>query len=131
MWYAVSPISGYFLISFRSDLKDRYCMVCCLFLQALDAYRITGFSQIEIILIWNIYNRKSGNSLAVQWLELHASTAEGMDSIPNLGTNILQAALHDQKHKVGNQKKLEIVLFLLCFILETFRLIEKLRNWYT
>ena len=106
-------------------------MVWCLFLQSLDTYRITGFSQIEIILIWSIHNRKSGNSLAVQWLELHTSTAGGMDSVPNLGTRVPQAALQDQKRKIGNQKELETALFLLCFILETFRFLEKLRNWCT
>ena len=33
-----------------------------------------------------------GNSLAVQWLGLHAFTAEAVGSIPGWGTNIPQAA---------------------------------------
>ena len=34
------------------------------------------------------------NSLAVQWLELHASKAEGPGSIFGKGTKILQTAQH-------------------------------------
>ena len=33
-----------------------------------------------------------GNSLAVQWLGLHALTAEGQGSVPGGGTTIPQAA---------------------------------------
>ena len=33
-----------------------------------------------------------GNSLVVQWLRLHALTAEGRGSIPGQGTKIPQAA---------------------------------------
>ena len=36
-------------------------------------------------------SRKVGNSLAVQWLGLHALTAEGLGSIPGQGTKIPQA----------------------------------------
>ena len=35
-----------------------------------------------------------GNSLAVQWLRLHASIAEGPGSIPGQGNKILQALRH-------------------------------------
>ena len=42
------------------------------------------------------------NSLAVQWLELHASTAGDMDLIPGWGTKIPQAAWHGQKKKKKN-----------------------------
>ena len=45
-----------------------------------------------------------GNSLVVQWLGLHASTAGGPGSIPGWGTKILQAAQHGQKK---NPKKLQ------------------------
>lgn len=38
--------------------------------------------------IWGLY---PGNPLAVQWLGLHAFTAEGVGLIPRQGTNILQA----------------------------------------
>ena len=34
----------------------------------------------------------AGNSLAFQWLGLHAFTAEGMDPIPGQGTKILQTS---------------------------------------
>ena len=37
-----------------------------------------------------------GNSLAVQWLGLHAFIAEGLTSIPVWGTKILQAVRHGQ-----------------------------------
>ena len=37
------------------------------------------------------------NSLAVQWLGLHAFPAEGLDIIPGWGTKILQAAWHSKK----------------------------------
>ena len=45
-----------------------------------------------------------GNSLVVQRLGLHASTAGGPGSIPGWGTKILQAAQHGQKK---NPKKLQ------------------------
>ena len=41
----------------------------------------------------NIYR---GNSLAVQWLGLHAFIAEGLSSIPVWGTKTLQAVRHGQ-----------------------------------
>ena len=40
-----------------------------------------------------------GNSLVVQWLEFHVSTAEGPGSIPGQGTKIPQAAWRSQKRK--------------------------------
>ena len=41
----------------------------------------------------------AGYSLAVQWLEFLAFTAEGTGSIPGQGTKILQPARGDQKKK--------------------------------
>ena len=42
--------------------------------------------------------KTTGNSLAVQWLVLHALTDEGLVSIPGCGIKILQAAVwHGQK----------------------------------
>ena len=38
------------------------------------------------VLAWCIKMARQGNSLVVQWLELHAFTAEGMGSIPVQGT---------------------------------------------
>ena len=40
-----------------------------------------------------------GNSLAVQWLGLHALTAKDLDLIPSQGTKISQAFQHSQKKK--------------------------------
>ena len=42
-----------------------------------------------------------GNSLVVQWLGLHASTAGGMDSIPSRGTKFPQVSGPSQKKKNG------------------------------
>ena len=42
---------------------------------------------------------QGGNSLEVQWLGLHAFTAEGLGSIPGQGTKIPQAARRDEKKK--------------------------------
>ena len=61
------------------------------------------------IKLWEISNVNiclkvnGGNSLAVQWLKLHVSTAGGPGSIPGQGTNILQAAWCHQKKK-GKKK---------------------------
>ena len=41
--------------------------------------------------------RRTGNSLAVQWLGLHTFTAEGADSVLDGGTKIPQAVRHGQK----------------------------------
>ena len=46
-------------------------------------------------------NRVIGNSLAVQWLGLHAFTAMGPGSIPGRGTKISQAA-KKLKSKIKN-----------------------------
>ena len=43
--------------------------------------------------------KKAGNSLAVQWLELCASTAGGLGLTPGLGTKILHAQWYSQKKK--------------------------------
>ena len=50
-----------------------YCIACC----------------IESWWPWNL--KVSGNSLAVQWLNLCTSTAGGLGSIPGQGTKILKA----------------------------------------
>ena len=44
-------------------------------------------------------------SLAVQWLEFLAFTAEDTGSIPGQGTKILQPAKADQKKKKKNDNK--------------------------
>ena len=46
------------------------------------------------------YTIKIGNSLAVQWLGLHAFTAEGLGSIPGLGTKTPQAMQRRQNRKI-------------------------------
>ena len=43
------------------------------------------------------YRKLCGNSLAVQWLGLHTSTAEGPGSVPGRGSKIPQAARGGQK----------------------------------
>ena len=44
-------------------------------------------------------NPKQGNPLVVQWLGLHALTAEGLGSIPGQGTQIPQAARLSQRKR--------------------------------
>ena len=41
-----------------------------------------------------------GNSLVVQWLGLHAFTAEGLSLIPGQGTKIPQASPHGQEKEI-------------------------------
>ena len=50
----------------------------------------------------------SGNSLAVQWLRLHAFTAKGMSSIPGQGTKILQAVQYGQKRNKEKMKQISV-----------------------
>ena len=50
-----------------------------------------------------------GNSLVVQWLGLHAFTAEDLGSIPGWGTKIPQAVQNGQKKK--NKQAMIIVLY--------------------
>ena len=53
---------------------------------------------ISIEFIWCLFKINwVGNSLAVQWLELQASTAGGMGSVPDVRTKIPQAAQCGQK----------------------------------
>ena len=46
----------------------------------------------------------SGNSLEVQWLRLHAFTAEGLSSNPHLRSKILQAVWCEAKKKKKTHK---------------------------
>ena len=57
----------------------------------------------DIIHIQHIYDIKIHwrNSLTVQWLGLHAFTAEGSGSVPGWGTKIPQAVWHGQKKFIG------------------------------
>ena len=50
---------------------------------------------------------RGGNSLEVQWLGLHISTAGGPGCIPGWGTKILQVAQHSQtkQNKTNNNNK--------------------------
>ena len=50
------------------------------------------------------WNKKLGDSLAVQWLGLGAFSAGGAGSIPGQGIKILQAMQHGQK-KILNKRK--------------------------
>ena len=49
----------------------------------------------------SLKNKGLGNSLAVQWLGLHASTAGGPGSIPGPGTKILAS----REARLGKEKK--------------------------
>ena len=52
--------------------------------------------------VWNLEKLYVGNSLSVQRLRLHASTAGGPGSIPGQGTKILHATQRDQTDKQKN-----------------------------
>ena len=60
------------------------------------------------LVVTSIPSRDVGNSLVVQWLGLQAFTAEGLGSIPVLGTKILQAAW--QKKKKNHKEFISYVL---------------------
>ena len=48
--------------------------------------------------------KQLGNSLGVQWLGLHASTAGGAGLIPGWGTKILHAMRHSRKKRKKKKK---------------------------
>ena len=58
-----------------------------------------GRQRIKIIAV--------GTSLAVQWLRLHASSAEDVDSVSSQGTRISHVVWHGKKK---NNNKLKIIL---------------------
>ena len=58
-----------------------------------------------------------GNSVAVQWLGLHAFTAEGAGSIPSQGTKIPQAAEHGQKKQKEKNEWMNFILKFFFIIL--------------
>ena len=60
-----------------------------------------------------------GNSLAVQWLRLHAPNAGGLGLIPGLGTEIPRATWHSQEKKN-----------LMCDQLDYFPLSRQMMNWH-
>ena len=57
----------------------------------------------------NQIRAENGNSLAVPWLGLHASTAGSTGSIPGWGTKILHAARRAQKNKQETDKGTEVL----------------------
>ena len=52
-----------------------------------------------------VKNNSPGNSLAVQWLRLHAFTAEGLGLIRGRGTKIPQATWHGPKKKKKKEER--------------------------
>ena len=63
-----------------------------------EGRKIFSFGR-RLSLVESNINNNSGNSPAVQWLRLHASTAGSMGSIPGWGTKISHATWHGQKEK--------------------------------
>ena len=64
----------------------------------------------ELDLVLGFKGEEGGDSLAVQWLGLHASTAGGMGLIPGRGTKIPQTVPHGQnkiKYKIKERKGLD------------------------
>ena len=67
-----------------------------------ESNRWKTFSSLETLETMEDFDFKKkdlGNSLAVEWLGLHAFTAEGVGSIPGWGIRIPQATQRGQKEK--------------------------------
>ena len=64
----------------------------------VEGRKIFSFGR-RLALVESNINNNSGNSPAVQWLRLHASTAGSLGSIPSWGTKVSHAAWHGQKEK--------------------------------
>ena len=62
---------------------------------------------VSLYIFFKVKKNTFGNSLVVQWLGLHALTAEGLGSIPAQGTKIPQATWSGQnKNKIKQNKTL-------------------------
>ena len=84
----------------------------CTFLESMQYECIYHLFKIMSNLIVKSYNNNKKNptpnrrnSLMVQWLGFHISTAEGAGSIPSQGTKILQVTRWDQKQNKTNSSK--------------------------
>ena len=74
------------------------------FLHGLTAFFILLWEMIRgegsSFQLTDILRMFSGNSLVIQWLGLHISTAGDPGSVPGQGAKILQDALCSQKKKI-------------------------------
>ena len=52
--------------------------------------------------LWSLTRLRRRTSMVVQWLISHNSNAEKVDSVPDRGTKIRDAAWHGQKKKIKN-----------------------------
>ena len=85
----------------KAFLEIKNCKIVVADIKAIQSMGARRQESLQIYRSINIdrkYERK-GNSLAVQWLGLRASTAGGMESIPCQGTKILHATWQGQKKK--------------------------------
>ena len=90
---------------------------------------MTAFNKLKIVSgTWKACNKlliAFGNSLAIQWLGLHAFAAGDMGSIPGWGTKILQV---EQRGKRQTNKKLLAVFIFLVLVILILARIETLKQ---
>ena len=65
----------------------------------LTLYSVKRFSMLNLLgeKSSSVKYRRTGTSLAIQWLEIHTSAIGDMSSIPDWGTKIPHAMQHGQK----------------------------------
>ena len=71
---------------------------------------LDDYTTIFLFLFLQTFKLFAGNSLGVQWLGLHAYTAEGLGSIPGRGVKILRATWHGHQKKKKKKRKKSPVL---------------------
>ena len=98
------------------------CLIACLFSLWSNEHSFTKNDRYELVALrWESW----GNPLVVQWLKLHAFTAEGVALILGWGTKILQVVWLGQKNKTKNKQKdflsyfedNELIVVLICLFL--------------
>ena len=88
--------------TFENSKKRDKCLLLVIGMSILNELL---FNYIHLCIICTLcpnkvyWRNEIGNSLVVQCLGLHASTAGGKGSIPGQGTKIQQAVQHGQKMK--------------------------------
>ena len=93
--------------------------------------RLYGPQSLKLYYLVLYRRRAPGNSLAVQWLGLRASTSGGTGLIPGRGTKIPQAARLGQKKKSVPTPEIYgcPMLYLICPLLITFTLFSFVHHY--
>ena len=100
-WYKVSADTYYIYEAMCRIRKERRRVHSRHKIKMLSDVSRSPFLQFEETRIVRFINIKSWNSLAVQWLGLHACTAKSTGSIPGQGTTIPQVACSGAKKNGG------------------------------